>query len=103
MRRQGYLIIATDPSVKFHAPALPGDTLETIRRIQALGGLRSVRVQEMRGLESQRLMVTAEVTRVFVIEAGRAVRISHAFHEKLTAVYVGDIPPLEQARKQRLR
>jgi len=105
MRRQGYLIVATELSVKFHAPALPGETLETITAIRELGGVRSVWVQEMRELESRRLVVTAEVTGVFVTESGRAVRIPPAFHEKLAALYVGDpdLPPTEQARSQRLR
>ncbi len=101
MRRQGYLIVATDLSVKFHAPALPGEALEIITRIRELGGVRSVWVQEMREIENQRLVVTAEVTGVFVTEGGRPVRIPPGFHEKLTVLYVPDAPAMEPGRNQR--
>jgi acyl-CoA thioester hydrolase len=90
MRRQGNLIVATDLSVKFHAPTLLGDTLEIITQIRELGGVRSVWVQDMREVESHRLVVTAEVTGVLITEDGRPVRIPPAFHEKLTALYVPD-------------
>ena len=96
MRRQGYLIVATDLSVKFHAPAVPGEMLEILTRIRELGNVRSVWVQEMREAESQRLVVTAEVTGVFVTESGRPVRIPPAFHDKLTALFVSDASTLEQ-------
>jgi acyl-CoA thioester hydrolase len=94
IRRQGYLIVATDLSIKFHAPALPGDALEIITQIRELGGVRSVWLQEMREVESGRSVVTAEVTGVFVTEDGRPVRIPPAFHEKLTALLVSDSPIL---------
>jgi acyl-CoA thioester hydrolase len=97
MQRQGYLIVATDLSVKFHSPALPGEALEIITRIRELGGVRSVWVQEMREVESQRLVVTAEVTGVFVTENGKPVRIPLAFHDKLTALYVPDAPAEDSA------
>jgi len=100
MRRQGYLIVATDLSVKFHAPALPGEALEITTRIRELGGVRSVWVQEIREVESQRLVVTAEVRGGFVTESGRPVRIPPAFQEKLTALYVLDTPTAEQARNR---
>ena len=96
MRRQGYLIVATDLSVKFHAPAVPGEMLEILTRIRELGNVRSVWVQEMREAESQRLVVTAEVTGVFVTESGQPVRIPPAFHDKLTALFVSDASTLEQ-------
>ncbi len=101
MQRQGYLIIATDLSVKFHSPALPGERLEIITRIRELGAVRSVWLQEMREVESQRLVVTAEVTGVFVTETGRPVRIPPAFHDKLIALYVPDVPTANQTRNQR--
>lgn len=98
MRRQGYLIVARDLSVRFHAPARPGETLEITTRIGELGGVRSVWVQEIREVESRRLVVTAEVTGVFLTEDGRPIRIPSAFHEKLTALYVPDAssPPVRR-------
>ena len=100
MRRQGYSIVATDLSVKFYAPAFPGEALEIITRIRELRGVRSVWVQEMREVESQRLVVTAEVTGVFVTESGRPVRIPPAFHEKLTVLYVPDALTMERERNR---
>lgn len=98
MRRQGYSIVATDLSVKFYASAFPGEVLETLTRIRELGGVRSVWMQEMREVNSERLVVRAEVTGVFVTENGRPVRIPPTFYEKLTALYVPDAPTIEQAR-----
>jgi YbgC/YbaW family acyl-CoA thioester hydrolase len=92
MRRQGYLIVATDLSIKFHAPTVPGEELEIITQIREVGGVRSVWAQEMRKVESARLVVTAEVTGVFIDEDGRPVRIPPAFHEKLTALHVPEAP-----------
>jgi acyl-CoA thioester hydrolase len=100
LRRQGYLIVAAELSVKFHAPALPGEALEIITRIRELRGVRSVWVQEMREVESQRLVVTAEVTGVFVTESGRPVRIPPRFRGKLTVLYVPDAPAVEPGRDQ---
>jgi YbgC/YbaW family acyl-CoA thioester hydrolase len=102
MRRRGYLIVATDLSVKFHAPALSGEILEILTRIRELTGVRSVWAQEMREVESHRLVVTAEVTGVFVSESGRGVRIPPAFEEKLTALYVPDAPAMEGEQNYRL-
>jgi acyl-CoA thioester hydrolase len=92
MRRQGYLIVAADLSVRFHAPALPGETLEVITRIRELSGVRSVWAQEIREAESQGLRVTAHVTGVFITENGRPVRIPDAFRERLLSLYVPDPP-----------
>jgi YbgC/YbaW family acyl-CoA thioester hydrolase len=102
MRRQGYLIVARDLSVRFHAPAFPGETLEIITRIGELGAVRSIWVQEIREVESQRLVVTAEVTGVFLTEDGRPVRIPPAFHDPLTALHVPDAPLTGQAENLRL-
>ncbi len=90
MRRQGYLLVAAALSVRFHSPASPGDTLEIVTHIREMRGARSVWVQEIREVASNRLVATAEVTGAFLTEGGRPVRIPTAFREKLAAIYVPD-------------
>ncbi len=90
IRAQGYRIVATDLSVRFHSPARPGETLEIITRIRELKGVRSVWVQEVRDLGSRQLRLTAEVTGVFTTEGGRPVRIPPSFREKLVALHAPD-------------
>jgi acyl-CoA thioester hydrolase len=90
MRRQGYLIVATDLSVKYHSPAGPGDTLEIATWIRELRGARSLWVQEIREAAGKRLVVTAEVTGAFMSVEGRPVRTPAGFREKLSALSVPD-------------
>ena len=95
MRAQGYLIVAVDLAVKYHAPARAGDTVEITTLIRDIRGVRSVWVQTIRDAESQRLLVTAEVTGALVSESGRPVRPPESFREKLSGLIVSDSP--EQA------
>lgn len=88
IRRQGYLIVAVDLAVKYHAPAYSGDTLEILTRIREIRGARSIWVQEIREATSRRLTVTAEVTGAFMLDGGRPVRVPAAFVEKLAALLV---------------
>jgi thioesterase III len=88
IRRQGYLIIATELAIRFRAPARPGETSEILTAIRELGGVRTVWAQEAREVTSQRVVVTAEVTGVFTTEGGRSVRIPDAFRDKLAALHV---------------
>jgi acyl-CoA thioester hydrolase len=90
MRRQGYLIVAVDLAVKYHAPARSGDTLEIATHVRELRGARSLWVQTIRDAASQRLVVTAEVTGAFVMENGRPARVPATFEDKLAALLVGD-------------
>lgn len=85
-----YLLVAVDLSVKYHSPAQPGETLEMVTHIREMRGARSVWVQAIRQANSQRLVVTAEVTGAFMAESGRPVRVPVTFREKLTALYVPD-------------
>ncbi len=94
MRRQGYLIVATHLSVRFHASARSGEILDVSTHIRELTGVRSVWAQEIREVESRRLVVTADVTGVFTTEEGRPVRIPAAFREKLAALYSPGIPAI---------
>jgi YbgC/YbaW family acyl-CoA thioester hydrolase len=93
MRRQGLLIVAVAISVKYHAPAFPGETLELVTSVREIRGARSIWAQEIREAASGRLLVTAEVTGAFTTEAGRAVRIPPAFAERLAALHVPDPTP----------
>jgi acyl-CoA thioester hydrolase len=93
MRRQGYLIVAVDLSVRYHSPAYSGDTLEVTTHIREIRGARSVWAQEIREATSRRLAVTAEVTGAFMTEGGRPVRVPPAFVEKLSALRVSDTRP----------
>ena len=92
MRRQGYLIVAADLVVKYHAPAYSGETLEITTSVRDVRGARSTWIQEIRELTSQRLVVTAEVTGAFMTEAGRPARAPDAFKAKLAALQVADAP-----------
>lgn len=88
MRRQGYLIVAVELSVKYHAPARAGDTLEVVTHIRELRGARSLWVQEIRDVEGGRLVVTAEVTGAFMTEDGRPARTPDAFRERLATLQI---------------
>ena len=92
MRRQGYLIVAVELAVEYHAPARPGDILEILTHIREIRGARSIWVQEIREVSSRRLAVTAEVTGAFMTEGGRPVRVPAAFVEKLSALHVAETP-----------
>jgi acyl-CoA thioester hydrolase len=90
MRRDGYLIVATELSIRFHSPAASGATLEILTGIREMRGARSAWVQEMLEAGSRRLVATAEVIGAFITETGRPVRIPPAFREKLTTLYISD-------------
>jgi acyl-CoA thioester hydrolase len=87
MRRDGYIIVAVDLSVKYHSPARSGETLEVATYVREMRGARSLWVQEIREASSQRLVVTAEVTGAFMTDNGRPVRTPDAMREKLSALY----------------
>jgi len=91
IRRQGYLIVATEINVKYLAPAYPGETLEIVTWVREIRGARSFWVQEIREAESQRLTVTAQITGAFMNDGGRPIRVPAAFAEKLSALHVPDI------------
>src|SRR5262245_14164471 len=93
MRRQAYLIVASEIRVKYHAPALAGETLEVSTRIREIRGARSVWVQEIREVTTGRLTATAEVIGAFVAETGRPMRVPAAFVDKLSAILVPDASP----------
>ncbi len=86
MRQQGYLILAADLAVKYLAPARSGDTLEIITYVREIRGARSIWIQEIREVESQKVLVTAEVTGAFATEDGRPARAPASFREKLAAL-----------------
>lgn len=88
MRRQGYLIVAVELSIKYHSPARSGDLLEIATHVREVRGARSVWVQEIRDAPTRRLVVTAEVTGAFMTEAGRPVRIPETLRERLSALVV---------------
>lgn len=98
MRQQGYLIVAVDLAVRYHAPAFPGETLEIRTGIREFRGARSIWVQEIRETTSQRLVVTAEVTGAFMTDGGRPVRIPGSFQDKLRALEVADPASGETSR-----
>jgi acyl-CoA thioester hydrolase len=88
MRKQGYLILAADLSVKYLAPARSGDALEIVTYVREIRGARSIWIQEIRESASQRLLVTAEVTGAFATEDGRPARTPASFRERLSAICV---------------
>ena len=90
MRKLGYLLVATDLSVRFLAPARSGDTLEILTHIREIHGARTRWVQEARSAADARVLATAEVTGAFITEAGRPVRIPEAFRQKLSTLHVQD-------------
>ena len=51
---------------------------------------RSIWIQEIREIESQRVLVTAEVTGAFATEDGRPARTPAAFRDKLAPLCVPD-------------
>jgi len=77
MRKQGYLILAADLTVKYLAPARSGDVLEIVTY-----------VREIREAQSQKVLVTAEVTGAFATEDGRPARTPASFREKLLPLCV---------------
>ena len=83
MRKQGYLILAADLAVKYLAPARSGDTLEIMTYVREIRGARSIWIQEIREADSQKVLVTAEVTGAFATEDGRPARTPASFREKL--------------------
>lgn len=93
MRKQGYLILAADLSVKYLAPARSGDTLEIVTYVREIRGARSIWVQEIREVVGQGLLVTAEVTGAFATEDGRPARAPASFREKLSTLCLPDAPP----------
>ena len=97
MRRQGYLIFAVELNVKYLAPARAGDVLEIATSIREIRGARSIWIQEIREADSQRVLVTAEVTGAFATEDGRPARTPAAFRDKLLPLCVPDpaVPPGE--------
>jgi len=97
MRKQGYLILAADLTVKYLAPARSGETLEIVTYVREIRGARSIWIQEIREAESQRLLVTAEVTGAFATEDGRPARTPASFRERLLPLCMpgaADAPPL---------
>jgi len=90
MREQGYLIVAADLSVRYHSPARPAETLDVVTYISEIRGARSVWMQEIREVTSQRLVATAEVTGAFMTVSGRPVRAPATFRERLSALHVPD-------------
>jgi acyl-CoA thioester hydrolase len=88
MRRQGYLIVAAELRLGYHATARAGETLEVVTWIREVRGARSVWVQEIREAVSQRLLVTAEVVGALTTEDGRPVRLPAPFVEKLSRLGV---------------
>ena len=88
MRQRGYLIVAAELTVKYHAPAYAAETLEVTTHIREIRGARSLWIQEIREVASGRLVVTAEVTGAFTAETGRPVRIPAAFVDTLSAIVV---------------
>ena len=90
MRRQGYLILAVELSVKYLAPARSGEPLEIVTHVREIRGARSFWIQEIRDAGTQRPLVTAEVTGAFATEDGRPARIPPSFRERLSAIYVPD-------------
>jgi len=90
MRQQGYLILAAELAIKYHAPAYAAETLEVVTHIREIRGARSLWIQEIREITSGRLVVTAEVTGAFTAATGRPVRIPAAFVDALSAIVVAD-------------
>ena len=68
----------------------PGETLEIATYVREIRGARSIWIQEIREMDSQRLLVTAEVTGAFATEDGRPARTPASFREKLSALCVPD-------------
>ena len=76
--------------MKYLAPARSGDTLEIVTYVREIRGARSIWIQEIREAESQRVLVTAEVTGAFATEDGRPARTPASFREKLLPLCVPD-------------
>lgn len=96
MRQQRILIVAVELSVRYHAPAAPGDLLEITTAIRELRGARSVWAQQIRDAASGRLVVTAEVIGAFTTDTGRPVRTPAGFRDKLSALHVPGLQPFRE-------
>ena len=83
MRRDGYIIVAVDLAVKYHSPARSSETLEIVTHVREIRGARSTWMQEIREVESGRLIVTADVTGALMAESGRPVRTPDTIRDKL--------------------
>jgi acyl-CoA thioester hydrolase len=90
LRTRGYLIVAVDLHVRYHAPAFSGQTLEILTRVREIRGARSFWEQAIREVESGRLVATAEVTGAFTTADGRPVRIPTGFAARLATLQ--DVP-----------
>jgi YbgC/YbaW family acyl-CoA thioester hydrolase len=90
MRREGYLLVAVDLAVRYHAPARAGDTLEITTRVVEIRPVRNLWTQEIRDVKTDRLLVTAEVTGAFMTENGRPTRAPERFEEKLRKLEQAD-------------
>jgi acyl-CoA thioesterase FadM len=99
MRRQGYLIVAVELVVRYHAPARAGEMLEVVTRIREIRWARTVWVQEICETTAQRLLVTAEVIGALMTEDGRPVRVPAAFVEKLSTLTVADGAPANRSAR----
>lgn len=88
LQRERYLIVVSELSVKYHAAAEAGDTLEIVTLVRDVRGARSVWSQEIREVTSGRLVVSAEVTGAFTTE-GRPARAPAHFLAKLAALMGG--------------
>lgn len=86
LQRQGFHIVAVEIAVKFHSPAHPGETLTIETGVGEIRAARSIWTQEIREVESGRLVATAEVVGAFTTTAGRPLRIPEAFREKLATL-----------------
>ena len=86
LQRQGYHIVAVEIAVKFHSPAHPGESLDIVTRVREVRAARSLWAQEIREVESGRLVATADVVGEFTNTAGRPLRIPEGFREKLATL-----------------
>jgi acyl-CoA thioester hydrolase len=88
MRRDGYIIVAVELTVKYHSPARSSEILDVTTYVREIRGARSIWIQEIREVDSGRLVVTAEVTGALMTESGRPVRTPDAVREKLSHLRV---------------
>src|SRR5215813_7081029 len=88
MRRDGYIIVAVELTVKYHSPARSSETLDITTYVREIRGARSIWIQEIREAASRRLVVTAEVTGALMTESGRPVRTPDAIRDKLSRLCV---------------
>lgn len=93
LQQQGYLIVASEIRVKYLAPAHAGETLEVATHIREIRGARTLWIQEIREVASSRLVATAEVVGAVTSTAGRPVRISAEFAQKLSPILIPPAAP----------